>query len=199
MKFDTRTGEFRELSHDGFGLCSFEALIPLFTSAAGGTAAVAGTAAAASGSGFFAALKTGLTIAGAGASILGGFATARGLEDQARLDELQAEREEIRGIEASNDIQRELLKRLAANVATGGGSGLTLEGTFDTVQEELQADAERQTSISRVNAATAAGAERISASTRRSSASGARLSGVGRGATSLLSLVPENKTPTKKR
>lgn len=184
MKFDAKTGEFREYDGPPSNCHWWGAIAPAVGASVGGTAATAAagtTIAAGAGAGavtttvlggstlgataiapavagtaagfsWGTAALYGLTGLAALSSLRGGQLQSQDYAAQARLSEVQAEREAIAGIQEQNQIRRDLLRRLAANAAIGGASGLTLDGSFTTVNEELQQDAERQLNISRSNA-----------------------------------------------
>lgn len=130
-----------------------------------------------------------LAVAGAATSILGGFAQADASKQQARFNELQAERETIKGEQEGNRIKRELLERLAANNARQGSSGLAPTGSFLTVQEAVTDAAERELSIVRSNANVASQTKLLEAEQNRLAARGAVISGFGGAARSLLSVA----------
>lgn len=108
-------------------------------------------------------------------------------EKQADILNQQAEGEEIRGLEEGNELLRNLIARDAANNARGGQAGLTLTGSFDDIQDELFADAERNLRISRANAAQNKSTSLLRASQARAQGKQALISGLGKSASSLVS------------
>lgn len=109
-----------------------------------------------------------------------GFGTVSGFQDlraQADLSSIQAERERIKGIEQGNQITEDLIRNLARNRALIASSGLQALGSFDNVNEELVRDADRQLSISRNNAFTAAETKRIQAASLDRRATGKLVGG----------------------
>lgn len=78
----------------------------------------------------------------AASSISGGFA-------QSGIEQFQADEAELRGLEEGNRIKRAALEQEAANVAATRGSGLTLKGSGQRIEEELQFDANRELGVVR--------------------------------------------------
>lgn len=123
---------------------------------------------------------------GAVASIAGGFAGAEQARQEAELLRLQAEREEIKGLQEVNEINRALAERAAINNASTRAGGLTLVGTPERINEELQATANRNISIARTNASTAASTKRAQASQAEIGGTATFIRGIGGAATSLV-------------
>lgn len=86
------------------------------------------------------------------------------LQIQARQGELAARGEELRGQAEAQNVRETLLRTLAAQQARYSAAGLVLgEGTPLTVEQEAQAEAERQLDVIRTQSAIEAESRRIGA------------------------------------
>ncbi len=158
---------------------------------AAGGAGIASASALSAGGGLFASLTTGQVLSGlsVGFDILGGIAGFSAGQQEAELLKLQAEREEIKGLQEINEINRTLIERNAENTAATASAGLTLVGSATRISEELSKSAGRNISIARGNARTAAATKRLKAGIAETKGAGALVRGFGRAATSVLKLV----------
>jgi hypothetical protein len=111
------------------------------------------------------------SVASAGLRLLEGQAQARALSGQAALmrvqarqGELSARGEELRGTAEAQSVRETLLRTLAAQQARYSAAGLALgEGTPLTLEEEAQAEAERQLEVIRTQTVLNAEGRRIGA------------------------------------
>ncbi len=114
--------------------------------------------------------------------LLSVFSSVQGGVEQQQFEELEAQGAEIRGLEEGNRIRRTALEQAALNNAATRGAGLTLTGSPERINEELQFDANRELRVVR------SGSQRV-ASVRRLRGRQALRRGVAAGAGTLLRLV----------
>ena len=160
--------------------------------AAGGVGIASASAlAAGGGSGLFASLTAGQIFSGVSGAfdILGGLSGLAAGKQEAELLKLQAERDEIQGLQEINEINRGLIEARAENTASTAASGLTLVGSPQRISEELSRSAGRNISIARGNASTQAATKRLQAGIARTKGQGALVRGLGRASTSILKLA----------
>lgn len=154
--------------------------IALGTAASAATATTAGTAATA---GLFTTVAAGATVPtfslGATLSTLGtlgsvvgtvaSYQSAKGVTAaDAKQNELNAKAEEIRGIEESNEIKRDVARAIASANARGGAAGIDIStGSPVTAKQEALKSANRAWSTAGTNAQIRAESEKVKAQLAR--------------------------------
>lgn len=139
-----------------------------------GSAATAGAASTAGlfgAAGSFSLLQTASTLGtlfSIGSTLGAGSATNAQEKAQARIDELRARQETLRGQQEATKIKEDLAKSIATANARGAASGIDItSGSPDTAVREAINDANRAFSIAKDNAATNSETYRQSAAVGR--------------------------------
>jgi hypothetical protein len=126
---------------------------------------------------------------------------------QAQQQDLAARQEMARGQMAANRVREDLLRTLSAQNARYGASGLALEGSFDSVQDDTRRVAEDELTILRSEsdaraAAIRSGAagQRIQATLLQDRADSAQTAGIIGASTSLFDYVDrvQNRAPGRR-
>lgn len=136
---------------------------------------IGAAAAAASAAAPYVAVAT--SLASAGLAYAGSQRQASALRQQAQQQQFAAEQEALKGRAQVQGINDALRATLAGQRARYAAAGVELTGTPDTVARETEAEAERQTTITRTNATMAAEARRIQAASLLSESSLTRQAG----------------------
>jgi hypothetical protein len=153
--------------------------------AAATTAATAGLLGQAGGITLGGVLSSALALSSAGMTLGGALSQQRMLSAQAEWSDFNATSEQLRGEQEANRVRDALVRTLASNNAGRAAAGVDLSGSALDVDAEAAAQAEREVSIVRGNAAARAGSASAGAQSQRVGANAALLSGAGQAASSL--------------
>jgi hypothetical protein len=159
-----------------------------------GTAATATTAATAATAGLIGAggsvtlggvLSSALALGSAGMTLGGALNQQRMLSAQAEWSDFNATSEQLRGEQEANRVRDTLLRTLASNNAGRAAAGVDLSGSAIDLDADAAAQAEREVSIVRGNAAARAGSTSAGAQSQRVGANAALIGGLGQAGGSL--------------